>query len=370
MTSPATTGIVGGAIVLSAAASDDVGVVSVQFAVDGVNLGTAHTAAPYITGWDSGTALNGVHVLSATARDAAGNQQTATVSVTVANDITAPAVSLISPMANASVTGTIAVSAAAADDVGVVSVQFAVDGVNLGAPHTLAPFVVDWNSVTVPNGAHVLSATARDAAGNQQTATVSVTVANDTTLPDISLTMLEENAAVTGTIAFGAVASDDIGVAGVQFAVDGINLGSEIAADPFQTNWNSTSVTNGAHVLTATARDAAGNQRTASVTVVVANDTTLPDVTITNPVVGATVDGTVIVAADATDDVAVVGVQFTIDGVNIGNEVTSAPYEVQWDTAATSDGPHVVAAIARDAANNQRVSAGVTVAIAHGPPQP
>jgi len=168
------------------------------------------------------------------------------------------------------------------------------------------------------------------------------------------------------------VASDDVGVAGVQFGVDGINLGAEVGADPFQTTWNSATVPNVAHVLTATARDAAGNQRTASMTVLVANDTTPPNVTITNPADGAIVDGTVIVAAEATDDVAVVGLQFTIDGVNIGDEVTSAPYEVQWNTATTSDGPHVVAAIARDAANNQRLSAGVTVTIAHSgsSPQP
>src|SRR5439155_839584 len=214
-------------------------------------------------------------------------------------DTTAPTVSLTSPAANAIVTGTIAVAAAASDDSGVVSVQFAVDGVNLGTPRTAAPYVAEWNSVTAPNGVHVLSATARDGAGNQQTATVSVTVANDTTAPTVSLTNPTANSLVTGTIAFGAVASDDVAVAGVQFGIDGINLGAEVGADPFQTTWNSATVPNGAHVLTATARDAAGNQRTASVTVHVANDTTPPNVTITNPADGAIVDGTVIVAAEA-----------------------------------------------------------------------
>ena len=43
-----------------------------------------------------------------------------------------------------------------------------------------------------------------------------------------------------------------------------------------------------------------------------------------------------IVAAEATGDVAIVGLQFTIDGVNIGDEITSAPYEVQGDTAASA----------------------------------
>jgi len=372
LTSPAANTVVTGTIAIGASASDDVGVVSVQFAVDGVNLGGERTAAPYVVEWNSGTAPNGVHVLSAAARDAAGNQQTATVSVTVANDATPPTVSLTSPAANAVVTGTIAFAAVAADDHGVAGVQFAVDGINFGAEQTTAPYRASWDSATVPNGAHVLTATARDAAGNQQTATVVVSVANDTTPPDISLTTPSADAVVTGTIAFGALASDDVGVAGVQFAIDGVNLGSEVGADPFATTWNTSTVPNGAHVLTATARDAAGNQRTASVTVVVANDTTPPEVTIVNPVDSGTVGGTVTLAADATDDVAVVGLQFTIDGVNFGDEIASAPFEVQWDTTTAGDGTHVVAAIARDAANNQRIGAGVTVTVAQtgSSPQP
>ena len=44
-----------------------------------------------------------------------------------------------------------------------------------------APYTLDWNSATVPNGVYALAAKARDAAGNQQTATiVTVIVANIT----------------------------------------------------------------------------------------------------------------------------------------------------------------------------------------------
>src|SRR5262249_22276674 len=196
-------------------------------------------------------------------------------------------------------------------------------------------------------------------------------VANDTIPPQVWLTTPSENAVVRGTIELGAVAYDEVGVAGLQFGIDGVNFGSESAAASVETIWNTASIPNGAHVLTATARDAAGNQRTVSVTVVVSNDTTPPDVTITSPAASETAGGTVILVADATDDVAVVGVQFTIDGVNFGAEIASAPYQLSWDTAAVSDGAHVVAAIARDAANNQRVSAGVPVTVAHGgSPQP
>jgi hypothetical protein len=73
-----------------------------------------------------------------------------------------------------------------------------------------------------------------------------------------------------------ATASDNVGVAGVQFRLDGANLGSEDTSSPFSTTWNTTTVSNGTHTLSAVARDAAGNQRTASVTLTVSNTTTTP----------------------------------------------------------------------------------------------
>ena len=100
-------------------------------------------------------------------------------------DTTAPTLTLENPADGAAVTGTITLAASAVDDVSVAGVQFTLDGVNLGAEDTAAPYEVFWNSATVPNGAHVLAAIARDTTGNQQVATnVSVAVTNDATAPD------------------------------------------------------------------------------------------------------------------------------------------------------------------------------------------
>jgi hypothetical protein len=54
------------------------------------------------------------------------------------------------------------------------------------------------------------------------------------------------------------------------------------------------------------------------------------------------------VAATATDDVGVLGVQFKVDGVNVGPEVTTQPYFVSWNTTSVPDGTHVITAVARD----------------------
>jgi hypothetical protein len=90
--------------------------------------------------------------------------------------------STASTLAGGTVSGTAAaVAAAANDNVGVVGVQFRLDGVNLGAEDTTAPYSINWNTTQASNGTHTLTAVARDAAGNTATATaVTVTVSNTT----------------------------------------------------------------------------------------------------------------------------------------------------------------------------------------------
>jgi hypothetical protein len=72
-------------VTLTASASDNVGVVGVQFKVNGVNISVEDTSNPYSIAWDSAGAGNGSHVLSAVARDAAGNTKTASITITVSN---------------------------------------------------------------------------------------------------------------------------------------------------------------------------------------------------------------------------------------------------------------------------------------------
>src|SRR5919201_3757632 len=96
-----------------------------------------------------------------------------------------------------------------------------------------------------------------------------------------------------------------------------------------------------------------------------AADTTSPNVSITAPAAGATVSGTIIVSATASDNVGVAGVQFTLDGANLGAEDTSAPYSVAWNTTNLANGSHVLTAVARDAAGNVATSTPVTVTVAN-----
>ncbi|HEY7512228.1 MAG TPA: Ig-like domain-containing protein, partial [Vicinamibacteria bacterium] len=186
--------------------------------------------------------------------------------------------------------------------------------------------------------------------------------AGDAAAPVISISAPAAGASVGGTVAVTAQASDDLGVAGVQFQVDGANLGTEDVTAPWAISWNTTGLANGAHGLTAVARDAAGNRTTSPVVpVTVANDRTSPAVSVTAPSAGAEVSGMITVTAAASDDVGVAGVQFKLDGANLGPEDATAPYAVAWDTAAAATGAHTLTATARDAAGNRTTSAGVGV---------
>ena len=110
----------------------------------------------------------------------------ASVDVTSGSDTTKPTVSLTAPADGATVSGTVTISANASDNVGVVGVQFKVDGTNVGAEDTTAPYSIAWNSTTATNGTHTIRAVARDAAGNTRWSAVrSVTVSNTTTSSDI-----------------------------------------------------------------------------------------------------------------------------------------------------------------------------------------
>jgi hypothetical protein len=98
-------------------------------------------------------------------------------------------------------------------------------------------------------------------------------------------------------------------------------------------------------------------------------DTTPPTSTITAPAAGATVSGAAVpVTATATDNVGVVGVQFKLDGINLGAEDTASPYTISWDTTTATNGGHTLTAVARDAANNITTSAPVSVTVNNAPP--
>jgi methionine-rich copper-binding protein CopC len=257
---------VSGSVTLSANASDDVGVVSVEFFVDDVSIGT-DTTAPYSVQWDTTAEDNGQHELTVQASDAANNVgHSAAHTVEVSNDVVAPEATITSPANGATVGGSVAVIIDASDDVGVMSVDLLVDDAVVGSDDT-APYQVLWSTTDSGDGAHTLVARAVDAAGNAgESAAVNVTVDNsctgDANPPTVAITAPAPGP-VGGTVTVAADADDDVGVTQVLFFADAVLIGTAVSA-PYEIQWDSTTVSDGAVSLTARASDACGNETTSA----------------------------------------------------------------------------------------------------------
>lgn len=348
-------------ITFRATATDNVGVTSLTYYIDGVAKGTSSTA-PYEVAFNSRGLANGSHSVVGKASDAAGNVgSSAAVAFTVNNPVsdTQP------PTATASesgTSGTITLGATATDNVGVTSVSFYVDGALKGTDST-APYAMSLDSTTLANGSHSLVAKASDAAGNVGSSTaVAFSISNpapDTQAPIVS----SYESGGSGTISFTANYSDNVGVTKVEYYVDGALKGSSTTA-PFSVSYDSRNLSNGLHSLVAKAYDAAGNVGTSSNTTNFSinngsGDTQAPvlsNLNVTSNVVHNT-DGTHTnygLHVTATDNVGVSRVDFYVGGNFAGtaNAGTGGAYNLQTQDSFSGMGSALVKAVAYDAAGN------------------
>jgi len=125
-----------------------------------------------------------------------------------------------------------------------------------------------------PNTTYHYRTHATDAAGNhaQSSDQMFTTLVPDVTPPSVALTAPAAGTTVSNTVSLAATATDNIGVAAVDFRVDGAVVNTDVTP-PYAITWSTQSVTNGSHTISAVARDAAGNSTTSSATVIVQNAT-------------------------------------------------------------------------------------------------
>src|SRR5260370_18580703 len=185
---------------------------------------TSHQVA--VTGLAAGK-LYHFRVRSTDASNSNATSPDMTLTTTAGGDTTPPTVSITAPTNGATVSGSISITANASDNVGVASVQFQLDGANLGALDTASPYSVSWNTSTASNGSHQLKAIAMDAAGNSTTSTiVTVTVSNtpDTVAPTVP-TGLTATAISSSQINLSWTAStDNVGVTGYNILRGGVKI--------------------------------------------------------------------------------------------------------------------------------------------------
>ncbi|MGE5245573.1 MAG: Ig-like domain-containing protein, partial [Betaproteobacteria bacterium] len=227
-------------VTLTAAASDNVGVTGVHFEVNGAD-GTDATSAPFQRTIDiPAVAAPGDTIrVRATASDAAGNTAFADATLTIASqpDTEKPSVALHAPSQTAA-GGSLVLSADAADNVGVASVTFLVNGASVGSA-AVPPFQVNYTvPASAPAGSRLdVVVQAFDFTGNEADAAGSVDVVSiaPTTPPSVSLTA-PSTATAGSAIVLSALASDNVGVASVSFFVGGASIAT-ITKPPYQTQF-------------------------------------------------------------------------------------------------------------------------------------
>ena len=96
-----------------------------------------------------------------------------------------PLIVIMTPPSGAVVSGTTTVSANASAGAGVASVQFLLDGRELGPPQTAGPYTASWDTSQSGDGTHALAAVIRDAAGGVATSPI-VRVTADNAPPVIT----------------------------------------------------------------------------------------------------------------------------------------------------------------------------------------
>jgi hypothetical protein len=224
-----------------------------------VHTGTADAASPAVssswTDWGPNhgfdVTIPGVTVAGTTKICAVGinvgsgsNSEFSTCPTPVMGNIATLAVTAPTPSQGLWGTTTLSASVSAGD---VDTVEFVVDG-NVVASGAGTPYSAEWDTTTVADGAHTILARAKKSGSVVgESAPVTFTVTNAIA---ISLTGPDEGDATYGTLLLEAAPT--AGVSSVEFLVDGNVVGSDTSA-PFELEWDSATVGDGFHAVTARA---------------------------------------------------------------------------------------------------------------------
>jgi PKD repeat protein len=239
----------------------------------------------------------GVFTVTLTVTDdddaAASLSTTATI---VDPSIPAPTVSIIEPLPDAVLSGTLMIAATTSDDSRIISVEFLVDGISIGTVSTAA-WTVIWDTTSSTNGDHTLTVIATDTLSRTSQDAIPVTVSNRPP-PIVQITNPAEGATVQGTVSIMAVASDD--TTHVQFFVNGIGLHIDFdGSNGWSAIWHTTQGTDGVHTVAATAGNRQALTSTDAVTVTLTNPTPTTTTT-TQPPMTTTTTATTVTATTVT----------------------------------------------------------------------
>ncbi|HEX8763475.1 MAG TPA: Ig-like domain-containing protein [Candidatus Saccharimonadales bacterium] len=288
----------------------------------------------------------------------------------VAGDTEVPAISIKSPAAGASISGTTTITADATDNVGVTKVEFYING-TLRSTSTTSPYSYGWDSRTVSNGSAVLMIKAYDAAGNSNTDTIQVTVSNgDVQAPSVPTGVTATADAANKVTIKWSASTDNTGVTGYWLARNGQVVAKVTSGAQYV---DQTVLPATAYSYTVSAFDAAGNTSASSaeakVTTPAAPDTQAP--TVPAGLTATAVSSTQINLAwnTSTDNIAVAAydVYRSVAG-GTASKIATVTTTSFGDTGLAASTSYAYYVTARDAAGN--VSPNSTTVSAQTQAQP
>ena len=375
--SPASASTVSGTIDIEVNAYDNIRMGHVDFIIDGSAV--AHDSIPpYSYSWNTlGEAEDSDHVININLSDSAGNTTSLfPVTVFVDNiedaDITPPSIVIYDPAANQTVSGTITFMTIATDNVAIDRVEFYHD-YELEFTATNYPYNYEWNSTLIAEDSeHVWHAKAFDTSGNDsQTQPMILFVDNIDNIPPTGFILYPyAGQIVSDNIEIQVSASDNVGIAEVEFYLDG-NLLSSDDQVPYAHEWNTNSSSEDEeHVIYATIIDLQGNSTDLSpISVTVnnndapSNDLTPPIATILTPLSTQAVSDTVIITGFASDNHEIERVMFYVNDQLI-ETVTDSPFTTNWITyEEANNSEHVIQMTAQDPSGNQSSAQPVLVTV-------
>ena len=336
-------------------------------------LGSATTNGTGAWSFTTAALTDGAHSLTAAATDAAGNTGAASTALSVTIDTTAPvAPSIASFSTDSGVVGdritddntlTLTGTAEANSTVKVY------DGATLlGSVTANGTGAWTYTTAALANGAHSLTATATDVAGNTGVASSALAVTIDTIAPVAStITSFSTDSGVVGDHITNDNTLTLTGTAEANATVkvyDGTTLlGSAMADGTGAWSYTTAVLSNGVHNLTAKATDVAGNTGVASSALSVTIDTTAPVVpTIASFSTDSGIAGDHITSDNTLTLTGTAEANSTVkvyDGATLlGSATANGTGAWSLTTAALTDGAHSLTATATDVAGNTSTTAG------------
>jgi len=375
ITFPPAAATVSDTILVQVVASDNIGVSFVQIYLDGI-LAIQDEESPYEFEWNTQTASEDLyHVISVIVEDVSGNSNSLSpITVFVNNfidiDDLPPAIVITEPAAGQSVSGIVNIRATATDNRGIDYVDFYINNSFVNTDNEY-PYEYSWDTNNeIEDSEIALYAKTFDTSQNSaQTQPISVTINNeDNIYPTGSILNPYAGQTVGGIVSINVSASDNVGVATIQFSVDGSTIGS-VTEYPYSLDWDTNGYSEDEdHVISISISDLSANMiQLQPIAVIVSNepgsdaDTEPPIVAMLNPISGQTVSDIVTIQVYANDNDGIASVSLEIDSESVG-VITEEPFEFEWSTLEYPNGStHILQAIAEDLSGNTSLTQPIFV---------